>query len=99
MAPPFRPQDLISLAVDAESGKAVDQLVERMKRVLQEAAFQSAFGDPDERLVPTPDAPGYLTTASGRWQVYVPWPLAFAFPASVLLDGLVAVAERVMLGG
>ncbi|MGJ4882120.1 MULTISPECIES: hypothetical protein [unclassified Bradyrhizobium] len=99
MAAPFTPNDIIALAVDAERGTAPELIIGSFKRLVQEYAFQSAHCDPDERLSVAAEHAGYLTTRSGSWTVYVPWPLAFAFPSAITLDGLVSVAERSMLEG
>ncbi len=99
MPPPFSPQDIVSLAVDVDRGTAPASLTDRLRRLVEEYAFQNAYCDPDQRLTAANTFPGYLVTNSGQWQVYVPWALAFAFPSPTVLDGLVAVAERSMIKG
>jgi hypothetical protein len=99
MSSPFVPQRLIALALDAEAGTAPEALVRHFELLASEMAFQSVGADPAGRLEYADKAPGYLVTTCADWWVYVPWPLAFAFPEPTLLGGLVTVAERVMLEG
>ena len=69
MPPPFSPQDIVSLAVDADRGTAPESLTDHLKRLVAEYAFQNAYCDPDQRLAAAVRFPGYLVTNSGQWQV------------------------------
>jgi hypothetical protein len=99
MTSPFSPQDIVALAVEVDRGAAPASVTKHLNRLIAEYAFQNSYSDPDQRLIATDAFPGYLVTQSGRWSVYVPWALVFAFPSPDVLDGLVAVAERSMLQG
>jgi hypothetical protein len=99
MPPLFTPQDLLGLALEVERGEAPRKLVQYFERLVKERTFQIARDDRAGRLEEAAGEPGYLVTSSGRWSVYVPWPLAFAFPGPELLDELVDVIERVILRG
>jgi hypothetical protein len=51
--------------------------------------------DPDGRLEPAEDHPGYLTTACDSWQVFVPWPLVHVCPSDDVFKDLLQAGYRI----
>jgi hypothetical protein len=51
--------------------------------------------DPFNCLVAAEDFPGYLTTESSPWRIFVPWPLATSFPGNSVSSKLIAVGSEI----
>jgi hypothetical protein len=95
----FSSPDLVGLLVELDRGESQPALVDALGKIMREYAFQNARVDPAGRLKPSSEASGYLTTKCGKWTIFVPWALAFAFPGPDLTESLVELAERVKLDG
>jgi hypothetical protein len=75
--------------------QAPPEVQQHLKDALTELSFSYESLDPDFRLAPAQPHPGYLTTLSGEWRIFVPWPLVRTFPSDEVLAELLEVGVRI----
>ncbi|ORE94327.1 hypothetical protein ATO13_09641 [Stappia sp. 22II-S9-Z10] len=92
--------ELIGLYSDAKAGHPPPDadVAEDLASLLSFRAVEASRYDADQALFHAPDYPGYVSRSLDGLQIYVPFPLARAFPGAQSLRDIVAFAVDIGIG-